>query len=74
MEIARTPVGEEGGTARCGAAGCSRTTQRNVRDPSVYLFVNEGNETGNLIFGLCFPIAPIATERMPLESERSRGT
>ena len=44
-----------------------------VRDPSVYLFINEGDETGNLILGLCFPIGPIATERMHLEPERSSG-
>ena len=49
-------------------------SQRSVRDPSVYLFVNEENETGNLILGLCFPIVPIATERMPLEPEKSCGT
>ena len=47
------PVGEEGGTARRDVASCSRwqerqhnMTQRNVRDPSAYLFVNEGDETG----------------------------
>lgn len=46
-------------------------TQRSVRGPSVYLFVNEDDETGDLIFGLCFPIVPIATERMLLEPEKS---
>ena len=40
------PVGGEGGTARCGAAGCSSTARRSVRDPFIYLFVNEGDETG----------------------------
>ena len=49
MEIARTPVGEK--VARHGVvwrsvASCSRTAQRNVRDPFDYLFVNEGDETG----------------------------
>ena len=38
-----------------------------MRDPFVYLFVNEGNETGNLIFGLCFPMAPIAVDGPLLE-------
>lgn len=42
-------------------------TQRNVRDPSVYLFVNEGNETGNLISGLCFPMAPLDADGPLLE-------
>ena len=46
-------------------------TQRNVRDPSVYLFVNEGNETGNLIFGLCFPIASLDVDEPHLETEGS---
>ena len=74
------PVGEEGGTAwrgvarRAVPAGKNGTAQRNVRGPFVYLFVNEGNETGNLILGLCFPMASPATERMPLGPERSRGT
>ena len=75
-----SPHRGEGGTARRGTAGAlanknsDTIRQRNVRDPSVYLFVNEGDETGNLIFGLCFPMAPIATERMPLEPERSAAT
>lgn len=43
------------------------TAQRNVRGPSVYLFVNEVDETGNLILGLCFPMAPPAAERPHLE-------
>lgn len=47
------------------------TAQRNVRDPSVYLFVNEENETGNLILGLCFPMAPPAAERPHLETGES---
>ena len=46
----------------------SKLRQR-LRDPSAYLFVNEGNKTGNLIFGLCFPMAPIAAERSHLETE-----
>ena len=40
------PVGEEGGTARRDAVGLSRTAQRSVRDPSAYLFSDEGDETG----------------------------
>lgn len=48
-------------------------TQRSMRGPSVYLFINEDDETEDLIFGLCFPIVPIATERMPLEPKKSRG-
>lgn len=65
-------IGEEGGTAQRdvmwqAVPASKNMAQRNVRDPSVYLFVNEENETGNLILGLCFPIVPIATERMPLE-------
>lgn len=77
MEIARTPQGEESGTARRSAANCSRqqhnTAQRNVRDPFVYLFVNEGNKTGNLILGLCFPIVPIAADGPHLEMGESGG-
>ena len=70
------PVGGEGGTARRGATNCSRwqeqqhsIAQHSVRDPSAYLFSDEGDETGNLIFGLCFPMAPIAAERSHLETE-----
>lgn len=76
MEIARTPVGGEGDTERCNAASCSRTAQHSVRDPSVYLFVNEGDETGNLIFGLCFPMASLDVDGTPLgpgESENGGG-
>ena len=47
--------------------------QRSVRDLFVYLFINEDDETGDLILSLCFPIVPIATERLPLEPEGSRG-
>ena len=52
MEIARTPVGGEGGTARRSVArrtvpvGKNGTAQRNVRDPFVRLSINEGDETG----------------------------
>ena len=79
MEIVRPPTGGEGGTAWCGAAGApadkniNTIRQRSVRDPFVYLFINEGDETGESIFGLCFPMAPIAAERMSLEPERGRG-
>lgn len=59
------------GVARRSTAGCPRTAQRNVRDPSVYLFVNEGNETGNLIFGLCFTMASLDVEKSPLEPEKA---
>ena len=45
----------------------TRTAQRNVRDPFIYLFINEGNETGNLIFGLCFPMAPLDVDGPHLE-------
>lgn len=44
-------------------------SQRSVRGPFVYLFVNEGDETRQFIFGLCFPIVPIAAEKMPLWPE-----
>ena len=78
MEIARTPVGEEDSTAWRDAAGCSRwqeqqhnMTQRNVRDPSVYLFISEDDETGDLILGLCFPIVPIAADGPHLETRGS---
>lgn len=46
-----SPVGEEDGTARRDimrqvvSADENGTAQRNVRDLSVYLFVNEGDET-----------------------------
>ena len=47
------PVGGENDTARRSAAGCLRwqeqqhsMAQHSVRDPFVYLSVNEGNETG----------------------------
>ena len=42
-----------------------------MRDPSAYLFVNEGNKTGNLIFGLCFPMVPIAADEPHLERGES---
>ena len=53
------------GVARRGKP--TRTAQHNMRDPFVYLFVNEGNETGNLIFGLCFPMASLAVDGQHLE-------
>ena len=81
MEIARPPQGEK--VAQHGAArpiaptgkngNIAQQARQHLRDPSAYLFVNEGNETGQFIFILCFPMAPIATERAPLEPERSRG-
>ena len=57
MEIARTPNRGEDGVAWWDAARqvapvsknsniAWQSTQRNVRDPPVYLFVNEGDETG----------------------------
>ena len=65
---------------RRGTAGCSRwqerqrsMAQRNVRDPSVYLFINEGNETGNLIFGLCFPMASLDVDEPHLETGESEN-
>ena len=67
------PVGKEGGTARRDATDCPRTAQRNVRDPSAYLFVNEGNETGNLIFGLCFPMASLDMDGPHLETGESEN-
>ena len=36
--------------------------------PFCYLFVNEGNETGNLIFILCFPMAPLDVDGPHLET------
>lgn len=74
-----SPVGGEGSTAWRGVAwqavlaGKNGTTQRSVRDPFVYLFVNEGNETGNLIFGLCFPMAPLDVDEPHLEMRESGG-
>lgn len=66
--------------ARRSVASCSRwqerqhnMTQHNVRDPSVYLFVNEGDETGDLIFGLCFPMAPLDVDGPHLEMRESGG-
>ena len=50
-----------------------QSTQRNVRDPSVYLFVNEGNETGNLVFGLCFPMASLDVDGPHLETGESEN-
>ena len=67
---------------RCGAAGypackngnvTQQSTQRNVRDPSVYLFVNEGDETGNLVFGLCFPMASLDVDGPHLETGESEN-
>ena len=43
-------------------------SQHKLRDPFVYLSINEGNETGNLILGLCFPMVPIAADRAHLET------
>ena len=50
----------------------SKLRQR-LRDPSAYLFVNEGNETGNLIFGLCFPMASLDVEEPHLETGDGGG-
>ena len=66
---------EEDGTARRSAAGCpadkhdniAQQARQRLRDPFVYLFVNEGNETGNLILGLCFPMGPADTGQPPRE-------
>lgn len=76
-----SPVGGEGGAARRSVASYPHqqeqqhnTAQRNVRGLSVRLFVNEDDETGQFILGLCFPMAPPATERAPLEPKKSRGT
>ena len=44
-----------------------------MRDPSVYLFVNEGDETGNLIFGLCFPMASLDVDGPRLETGESEN-
>ena len=44
-----------------------------MRDPSVYLFVNEGDETGNLIFGLCFPMASLDVDGPHLETGESEN-
>ena len=59
------------GVARQGKP--TRTAQHSVRDPSVYLFVNEGNETGNLIFGLCFPMASLDVDGPHLETGESEN-
>lgn len=68
------PVGEKvawhGIAWRTVPAGKNGTAQRSVRDPFVYLFINEGNETGNLIFDLCFPMAPLDVEKSPLGPEK----
>ena len=45
----------------------AQQARQRLRDPFVYLFVNEGNETGNLIFGLCFPMASLDVEEPLLE-------
>ena len=37
--------------------------------PLECLLVNEGDETGKHIFGLCFPMGPTATGRPPREPE-----
>ena len=50
-----------------------QATQRNVRDPSVYLFVNEGDGTGNLILGLCFPMASLDVDGPHLETGESEN-
>ena len=39
------------------------------RDLLECLFVDEGNETGKYIFGLCFPISPADTGRPHREQE-----
>ena len=44
-----------------------------MRDPSVYLFVNEGDETGNLVFGLCFPMASLDEDGPHLETGKSEN-
>ena len=44
-----------------------------MRDPSVYLFVNEGNGTGNLVFGLCFPMASLDVDGPHLEIGESEN-
>lgn len=38
-----------------------------------YLFVNEGDETGKYIFGLCFSMGSAATGRPPRERGGSGG-
>ena len=51
-------------------------SQRSVRGLYVRLFINEDDEIGDLILGLCFPIVPIAAERPRLktgENENGRG-
>ena len=42
-----------------------------MRDPFVYLFVNEGDETGQFIFILCFPMASPAVDGAHLETRES---
>ena len=42
------------------------------RDLLECLLVDEGNETGKYIFGLCFPIGPADTGRPPREPEVGR--
>ena len=68
--------------AQHGAAGypadknsnkAQQATQHSVRDPSVYLFVNEGDGTGNLIFGLCFPMASLDVDGPHLETGESEN-
>ena len=68
------PVGEK--VARCGTARRGElfphgTAQRNVRDPSVRLSINEGNETGPFFSGLCFPIASLDADDPHLEMGES---
>ena len=43
------------------------------RDPLECLLVDEGDETGRYIFGLCFPMGPADTGRPPREQGGGGG-
>ena len=44
-----------------------------MRDPSVYLFINEGDGTGQFISGLCFPMASLDVDGPHLETGESEN-
>ena len=71
MEIARAPYGEK--VARRGVTRQADPARHSVARPFRYLFVNEGDETGNLIFGLCFPMASLDVDGPHLETGESEN-
>ena len=59
--------------ARRGVTRQAVPARHSVARPFRYLFVNEGNETGNLIFGLCFPMASLDMDGPHLETGESEN-